>query len=103
MFISACLLSILACTLALPADGPVHIELPVYDQPQAGSEVRLAQPFEPENPPGEDRSSQSLVGGLLMHKIMLASNAIGSKIASTSHAKVGSCGPLLTKSFIACG
>lgn len=68
--------------MAAPMDVPVKVDLPVYDQPQEPSvmsDVKLAEPLQPENRGGE-RSDKSLVGQLISQKFQAVSGALGSKL-----------------------
>ncbi|XP_049884962.1 uncharacterized protein LOC126379963 [Pectinophora gossypiella] len=70
----------LAGCFAAPADNPVHVELPVYDQPQAPSDVQLAHPLELENHPGvqlRTDKSGGLVGNLISQKLQAATSVLG--------------------------
>ncbi|XP_013184858.2 uncharacterized protein LOC106130550 [Amyelois transitella] len=79
MFLCAC-----ACARAAPADDPIRVDLPVYDQPQSGSDVYLARPLLPENY-DYPKKDNSIVGNLLSHKLNGAST-----ILSSSNVKSGS-------------
>lgn len=69
-----------------PADDPVRVDLPVYDQPQAASDLELAQPLLPENHAGVgSRSDNSLIGNIISHKIQAATSVLGSKLNHVSH------------------
>ncbi|KAJ8737720.1 hypothetical protein PYW08_000315 [Mythimna loreyi] len=75
---------------AAPVDDPIRIDLPVYDQPQSGSDVLLAQPLETENYPGGDpvNKGQSNGGNFVTYKLQAATNLLG----STLNAKANSVG-----------
>ncbi|KAJ0183775.1 hypothetical protein K1T71_000198 [Dendrolimus kikuchii] len=68
--------------LTAPADDPVRIDLPVYDKPQADTNVQLSQPFQPENPGGEPLNDQASGGNFINYKLQTASNVLGNKINS---------------------
>lgn len=68
-----------ATSMAAPVDEPVRVDLPVYDQPQASSAIKLAEPLQPENRGGE-KSDQPLVGHLISQKLHAVSGALGSKL-----------------------
>ncbi|XP_072931100.1 uncharacterized protein [Epargyreus clarus] len=57
----------LACSRAAPADNPVRVDLPVYDQPKAGPDPVLANPLELENHPSLKRVNDNSLGGLFGH------------------------------------
>lgn len=72
-----------AACVAAPADEPVRVDLPVYDQPQAPSDVKLAEPLLPENRGGEPLIRQHgapLVGNIISQKINTVSSALGSRL-----------------------
>lgn len=81
-------LFVLAATaLSAPVDDPIRIDLPVYDQPQSGSDVLLAQPLDNENYPGGNpvkNNAQESGGNFVTYKLQAASNLLG----STLNAKV---------------
>lgn len=77
----------IGCVSAAPADEPVRVDLPVYDQPQAPSDVHLAQPFESENHGGVESRNEKPIGNLLSHKLQTATSILGNKFGS-AHAKV---------------
>ncbi|KAH9637283.1 hypothetical protein HF086_006927 [Spodoptera exigua] len=61
--------------LSAPVDDPIRIDLPVYDQPQAGSDVLQNQPLDPENYPGGDHLSNN-GGNLITYKVQAAQNLL---------------------------
>ncbi|KAJ8737116.1 hypothetical protein PYW07_000387 [Mythimna separata] len=71
-----------AGALAAPVDDPIRIDLPVYDQPQSGSDVLLAQPLETENYPGGDpvNKAQPSGGNFVTYKLQAASNLLGNTL-----------------------
>uniref|UniRef100_A0A2A4JV29 Uncharacterized protein n=1 Tax=Heliothis virescens TaxID=7102 RepID=A0A2A4JV29_HELVI len=69
--------------LAAPVDDPIRIDLPVYDQPQAGTDVQLSQPLDPENYPGGDRKNE---GNFVTYKLQAASNLLGSALNAKASA-----------------
>lgn len=68
-----------AACVAAPVDEPVRVDLPVYDQPQVSSDVKLAEPLHPENRGGE-RSNEPLAGHFISQKLHAVSGALGSKL-----------------------
>lgn len=68
-----------AASMAAPMDEPVRVDLPVYDEPQASSNVMLAEPLQPENRGGE-RSDKPLAGHLISQKLHAVSGVLGSKL-----------------------
>lgn len=74
------LLLVEVCVSA-PADDPIRIDLPVYDQPQAGSDVLQSQPLDPENYPGGEKNNG---GNFVTYKVQAAQNLL----ENTLNAKV---------------
>lgn len=71
--------------MAAPVDEPIKIDLPVYDQPAAGSGLN-SQALNPEHK-SEDRMDPSLVAGLISHKLHAATAAFDHRLA-VNHVKV---------------
>ncbi|XP_047040468.1 uncharacterized protein LOC124644873 [Helicoverpa zea] len=71
------LLLLVGGCIAAPVDDPIRIDLPVYDQPQAGTDVQVSQPLDPENYPGGDRKNE---GNFVTYKLQAASNLLGSAL-----------------------
>ncbi|XP_063392701.1 uncharacterized protein LOC134678176 [Cydia fagiglandana] len=69
------LLCIASC-LSAPVDDPIRVELPVYDQPQASSDVATV-PVVADQRSESARSDKSIVGNLIAHKI----DELGKRIA----------------------
>ncbi|XP_061705704.1 uncharacterized protein LOC133516699 isoform X2 [Cydia pomonella] len=69
------LLCIASC-LSAPVDDPIRVELPVYDQPQASSDVDTV-PVVADQRSESARSDKSIVGNLIAHKI----DELGKRIA----------------------
>ncbi|KAG6465285.1 hypothetical protein O3G_MSEX015050 [Manduca sexta] len=83
---SVLLILLIDCCLSAPVDGPIQIELPIYDNPQDSSNVQLSQPLEPENYPGGDAIRNQGAGNYISNKIQTASNFIGDTIQSKANA-----------------
>lgn len=47
-----------AGAISMPIDDPIRIDLPVYDQPRASSNVVIAEPLERENHPGSSKKDK---------------------------------------------
>ncbi|XP_048005835.1 uncharacterized protein LOC125241405 [Leguminivora glycinivorella] len=73
------LLCIASCQSA-PVDEPIRVELPVYDQPQASSDVETV-PAVAEHRSESARSDKSIVGNIIAHKI----DELGKKIANNNN------------------
>lgn len=71
--------AVMAVGMAAPTDEPVRVDLPVYDQPRASSDVELAAPLIPENRGGERSDTQS-AGNLVSQKVHAISSVLGSKL-----------------------
>ncbi|KAJ2954429.1 hypothetical protein O0L34_g2698 [Tuta absoluta] len=67
---------------AAPADNPIRVDLPVYDQPEESpsTSLQLAQPLEPENHPGIQSGKQNggIIGNLISQKFQSATSLLGS-------------------------
>lgn len=57
-----------------PAEAPVRVELPVFDEPAGDGASEPAV--------GEDRSDRTLSVGLLGHKLQTAGSLLGGKLVS---------------------
>lgn len=69
--------------LSAPADDPIRIDLPVYDQPQAGTDVLVSQALDAENYPGGEplsNKAQGSGGNFVTYKVQAASNLLGSAL-----------------------
>lgn len=69
--------------LSAPADDPIRIDLPVYDQPQAGTNVLESQPLDAENYPGGEplsNNAQGSGGNFVTYKVQAASSLLGSAL-----------------------
>lgn len=74
----------IAGSLAAPVDEPIRVDLPVYDQPQASSDVEMV----PAESSGVDsRSDRTVVANIISRKLHTATNALGQKL-SQQHAYV---------------
>ncbi|CAH0578076.1 unnamed protein product [Chrysodeixis includens] len=75
-----------------PADEPIRIDLPVYDQPQAGSDVLTSQPLDAENYPGGEplsKNAQGTGGNFVTYKVQAASTLLGSALNAKASAHQG--------------
>ncbi|XP_063633282.1 uncharacterized protein LOC134804242 [Cydia splendana] len=75
-FIAGIVLLCIASCLSAPVDDPIRVELPVYDQPQANSDVDTV-PVVADQRSESARSDKSIVGNLIAHKI----DELGKRIA----------------------
>lgn len=57
-----CSLLCVAGALSMPIDDPIRIDLPVYDQPRASSNIVIAEPLEKENHPASSKVDKSASG-----------------------------------------
>lgn len=83
---------LVAGTFSAPADDPIRIDLPVYDQPQSTSDVPLSQPLVPENYPGGEpvkNNAQASGGNFATYKLQAASNILGSTLNAKVIKKTG--------------
>ncbi|CAK1588226.1 unnamed protein product [Parnassius mnemosyne] len=71
-------------SLAAPADDPVRIDLPVYEQPQGSSYVQLAEPLEKENHPQPKIVKDNSIANNLVSGQLHTSNLLDNKLASGS-------------------
>ncbi|KAI8430758.1 hypothetical protein MSG28_000926 [Choristoneura fumiferana] len=77
-FITSIILVCIAGCQSAPVDEPIRVDLPVYDQPQASSNVEMV----PAESSGVDaRSDRTLVANLISHKLHTATNALGQKLS----------------------
>lgn len=79
MLYKSLIFATVAVCMAAPIDEPIRVDLPVYDQPEASSDMKLAESLHPENRGGE-RSDKPLVGHLISQKLHAVSGALGSKL-----------------------
>ncbi|KAF9804805.1 hypothetical protein SFRURICE_007708, partial [Spodoptera frugiperda] len=79
------LLLVEVCVSA-PADDPIRIDLPVYDQPQAGSDVLQSQPLDPENYPGGDKNNG---GNFVTYKVQAAQNLLENTLNAKANVHQG--------------
>ncbi|XP_063373222.1 uncharacterized protein LOC134661186 [Cydia amplana] len=82
LFNAGIVLLCIASGLSAPVDDPIRVELPVYDQPQASSDVDTV-PVVADQRSESARSDKSIVGNLIAHKI----DELGKRIAHNHHQK----------------